>query len=339
MPHRCAPSSGSPMNINIKKSLSLSLFTLIIALFAVACGDDSSNNDKQKDKKLDWGTECSATKLCKDGLVCAKSGETSRCADKCEDDASCKRAEYKSCTAGKTFDDKDTKFCSKAATGPAKCAKDADCKTGEICITAGQHGNICTKSCTTTADCGSAPEGAPAFHCGELKNLAGEFVYACTMGGAKVGESCAATGCGKDLFCDDTLKVCLAECSTSSPSCKTGFKCENARSVRGKTEKSNLCLILQPVTAKLGEHCETNKCDTDLFCDAKMKRCLSACKTGDTCDTDFACAKDQALHGSTDKKDLCTTTKKFYGEECTKDEDCLGTNTCKVTGPHQRCLP
>ncbi len=212
--------------------------TLVLALFASACGSDSATS-----------TSCSTDDDCALGTVCGANNTCIQAAcEFCTGDQICYRTDENpagTCSKPECTSDDDCAegSCREFQCSTSECTSDADCGAGETCTLAG----TCeTASCSGPDDCatgtfcgasGTCESGCDANDdCGEGQacDVASNTCVAGCMGNDDcaanqqcVDSACVCTpgGCAAGQYCDQASGACLGAASCDQITCPQGQVC------------------------------------------------------------------------------------------------------------------
>jgi hypothetical protein len=144
------------------------------------------------------------------------------------------------------------------------CTTQSDCEkasTDLACVGNEGSASICTRACSTTADCGAGADRANVV-CARTTNGAGVCMKACTPG--------ASAACGTGL------------------SCSAGGHCVPTSSGGGATT------FPTPAAGQIGGACSTHaQCGSGRFCDSNDPggSCVSSCTSAAQCGATNECVK------------------------------------------------
>ncbi len=227
------------------------------------------------------------------------------------------------------------------------CTGDGACKAGFICadesmlsssVYAVAGGNVCSKTCCTSADC---PSG---FVCGQPGTggnycVKPNWIGRSSIGTKSAGETCSSSGDCRSGLCIGT--VCVDACCAKGD-CSSGTTCTLATlagvrafrcmtSVSNKTSDNGSCVS--------DGDCKSGFCETYVG-DPDWDYCIAPCRSAASCSTNLSCNSvriDSSSVLSVCNYETFDKGKKKVGETCSSSSDCASYR-CSSTTAGQRCI-
>ncbi len=308
----------------------------VCALYTVSCGACASDADCALGETCADGactpTGCATTEECAMGTICWKGS----CTPGCRGDDECSTGEI--CEAGECVRD------------PAICAICQPCNSsgecggrGYFCVDAGGDAGVCTKECTTDADCDGDStcwdfsDWSVCLGPDQDSNDVCPADYVCdaTAGCGQLWDRCAndgACGFGECSFFGDQGSRCTCSCSTDAD-CGSDAVC-----VPDRKDGASQCMPTWAVDA-----CDLVACGEGLVCveGACMDPCDGVtCGAGESCDGGAcvsacgACGAGLVCDGASGTcvpGDPCAGVVCGDGESCVNGA-CASGNACGPTG-------
>ena len=249
--------------------------TCVNALSKVACTELSLGSDESCDRVYEGqvavGATCGTSTDCVSSAYCAETTTGMACSGTCT-----------------------TRVAAGGMATRSSACEEGLRVIGGVCTKPPVEGEACTQAggCDDWLICGSdlkcrkpGEEGAAC----DRTNACALFL-SCVGGTCRrapdVGESCAATLCKVDLYCDPVMKLC-AEPGAAGASCTTLSACRKPLVCTNMGSTAGMCTSATPE----GQSCATVPCDFATYCESATKLCKKRIAVGQPCPSGTECER------------------------------------------------